>query len=58
MTYPLEDILFVTLCAVIADAEGLADIHCYADGHSEWFEKHGYLKDGVPADDTIARIIT
>ena len=58
VTYPLEDILFVTLCAVIAGAEGWADIHCYADGHLEWFQKHGYLKDGVPADDTIARIIS
>ena len=58
VTYPLEDILFVSLCAVIAGAEGWADIHCYADGHLAWFQKHGYLKEGVPADDTIARIIS
>lgn len=57
-TYPLHDILFVTLCGVIAGAQGWADIHFYADGHHEWFKKHGFLTDGVPVDDTIARIIS
>ena len=30
----------------------------YADGHIEWFQQHGYLRDGVPVDDTIARTIS
>ncbi len=58
ITYPLEDILFVTLCGVIAGAEGWSEIRDYADGHLDWFQQHGYLCDGVPVDDTIARTIS
>lgn len=58
VTYPLHDVLFVTLCGVIAGAEGWADIHFYADNHHDWFKRHGFLIDGIPADDTIARIIS
>jgi len=58
VTYPLHDVLFITLCGVIAGAEGWSDIRFYAEGHHEWFKKHGFLLDGVPVDDTIARIIS
>lgn len=58
VTYPLEDILFITLCAVTAGAEGWSDIRDYAEGHQEWFERHGFLRDGIPVDDTIARTIS
>lgn len=58
VTYPLEDILFITLCGVVAGAEGWSEIRDYADGHIDWFQQDGYLRDGVPVDDTIARIIS
>ncbi|MFN3900049.1 MAG: ISAs1 family transposase [Alishewanella aestuarii] len=57
ITYPLSDVLFVTLCGVIAGAEGWSEIHAYAQGHHDWFKEQGFLLDGVPVDDTIARII-
>ncbi|TPE63079.1 ISAs1 family transposase [Shewanella sp. LC2] len=57
ITYPLSDVLFVALCGVIAGAEGWSEIHDYAQGHHEWFKAQGFLLDGVPVDDTIARII-
>jgi len=58
VTYPLEDILFITLCGVVAGAEGWSDIRNDADVHIDWFQQHGYLRDGVPVDDTIARTIS
>lgn len=58
ITYPLEDILFVTLCSVIAGAEGWSDIRDYAEAHLDWFQEHGFLEQGVPVDDTIARTIS
>ncbi|MCK7458004.1 ISAs1 family transposase [Idiomarina aminovorans] len=58
VTYPLEDILFITLCGVVAGAEGWSEIRDYADGHIDWFQQHGYLREGVPVDDTIARTIS
>jgi hypothetical protein len=42
----LLDVLFVTLCGVIAGTEGWTDIHEYADGHHDWFKKQGFLIDG------------
>ena len=57
VTYPLFDILFITLCAVIAGARGWKDIKEYAGGHLDWFQDNGFLLSGVPVDDTIARII-
>ncbi len=58
VTYSLFDILFLTLCAIIAGAEGWSDIEEYAEGHRDWFLRHGFLKEGIPVDDTIARIIS
>ncbi|MBU1393660.1 MAG: ISAs1 family transposase [Gammaproteobacteria bacterium] len=58
VTYPLHDVLFVTLCGVIAGAEGWSEIHDYALGHHNWFKEKGILTEGVPVDDTIARIIS
>ena len=57
VTYPLFDILFTSLCAVIARADGWKDIQEYAEGHLDWFQNNGFLKDGVPVDDTIARTV-
>ncbi|CAH9065828.1 ISAs1 family transposase ISSod22 [Pseudoalteromonas holothuriae] len=50
--------MFVSLCGIIAGAQGWSDIRDYAEGHLEWFQKHGFLVDGVPADDTIARTLS
>ncbi len=51
------DILFITLCGVIAGAEGWSEIFDYAEGHHDGFKQQGFLIDGVPVDDTIACII-
>ncbi len=58
VTYPLFDILFLTLCGVIAGAEGWADIRDYGECHHDWFKQRGILTDGIPVDDTIARTIS
>ena len=58
VTHPLFDILFVSLCAVAAGAEGWQDIEEYAHGYLDWFQEHGFLSNGVPVDDTIARIMS
>lgn len=38
VSYPLFDVLFLTVCAVIADAEGWED---FGDVHLDWFQKKG-----------------
>ena len=58
VTYTLFEVLFGSLCAVIAGATGWFDIREYLLGHHQWFQENGMFKDGIPADDTIARIIS
>jgi predicted transposase YbfD/YdcC len=50
--------MFLTMCAVIAGAEGWADIQEYVEGHLDWFQDNNILLNGVPVDDTIARTIS
>ncbi|EGQ9171312.1 ISAs1 family transposase, partial [Vibrio cholerae] len=58
ITYCLFEVLFGSLCAVIAGAKGWFDIREYILGHHEWFKRNGLFLKGVPVDDTIARIIS
>ena len=58
VTYPLFDVLFGSLCAVIAGAKGWFDIREYIQGHHHWFQKNEMFIDDIPVDDTIARIIS
>lgn len=58
VTYPLFDVLFGTLCAIIAGARGWFEIREYLLGHHDWFREQDLFVAGVPADDTIARIIS
>jgi predicted transposase YbfD/YdcC len=56
--YPLFDVLFGTLCAMIAGAKGWNEIREYVLGHHAWFIKNNLFQSGVPVDDTFARIIS
>lgn len=58
VTYCLFEVLFGSLCAVIAGAKGWFDIREYILGHHDWFKRNGLFVNGIPADDTIARIIS
>jgi predicted transposase YbfD/YdcC len=55
--YPLFDILFGAICAIIAGARGWSDIREYVLGHHDWFLNQHLFEHGVPADDTFARLI-
>ena len=55
--YPLFDVLFLTLCAVIAGCEGWEDIEDFGDAHIAWFQSKGLFPNDIPVHDTIARII-
>lgn len=55
--YPLFDILFGSICAIIAGGQGWTDIREYVLGHHEWFLKQNLFEKGVPVDDTFARLI-
>ena len=58
ISYPLFDVLFLTVCAVIAGAEGWEDIENFGEVHIEWLQKKGLFPNGLPVHDTIARIVS
>lgn len=58
VTYCLFEVLLGSLCAVITSAKGWFDIREYTLGHHDWFKRNDLFLNGIPADDTIARIIS
>jgi predicted transposase YbfD/YdcC len=58
ISYPLFDILFLTICAIIAGADRWEDIEDFAEAHLDWLQSKGMFKIGIPAHDTIARVIS
>jgi predicted transposase YbfD/YdcC len=58
ISYPLFDILFLTVCAIIAGADGWEDIEDFGEAHLGWFQSKGLFKINIPVHDTIARVIS
>jgi len=51
------DILFLTVSAVISGAEGWQDIEDFGHDALDWLRLHRPFENGIPVDDTIARVI-
>jgi predicted transposase YbfD/YdcC len=58
ISYPLFDVLFLTVCAVIAGASGWEDIEDFGEAHLNWLQEKGLFPNGLPVHDTIARLIS
>lgn len=58
IAYPLFDIVFLTVCAVIGGSEGWEDIEDFGQAHCRWFQDKGLFPNGLPVHDTIARVIS
>lgn len=56
--HKLSDILFLTIAAVIGGAEGWEEIEDFGIDHLEWLKTYGDFESGIPAHDTIARVIS
>jgi predicted transposase YbfD/YdcC len=52
----LLDIIVLTICAVIADAEGWEDIESYGHAKLEFLKGFLALPNGIPSHDTIERV--
>ena len=51
------DILFLTVGAVMSGAEGWKDIKQFGDEKLAWLRQYRSLGNGIPVDDTIARVV-
>lgn len=56
-SHDLLDIVFLTVTAVLSGAEGWKDIEDFGRYKLEWMRKYRAFENGIPVDDTIARII-
>jgi predicted transposase YbfD/YdcC len=54
--HELIDVLFITICAVIAGAEDFVTIADFGRAKREWFSQRLDLPNGIPSHDTFARV--
>ena len=55
--HDLLDILFLTVSAVMSGAEGWKDIKEFGDEKLVWLRQYRPFANGIPVDDTIARVV-
>lgn len=56
--HKLEDIIVITICAVISSAESWDEIRQYGEAKKTWFESFLELPHGIPSHDTFNRVIS
>lgn len=56
--HKLSDILLLTICAVISDAEGWKDIEDFGETQLDFMKQYGDFEHGIPVHDTIARVVS
>lgn len=56
--HKLEDILFITICAVLCGCDTWEDIHEFGVIREEWLRQFIELPHGIPSADTIARVFS
>jgi predicted transposase YbfD/YdcC len=54
--HPLLDLIALTLCAVVAGAEGWTDVENYGHAKRDWLETFLDLPHGIPSHDTLGRV--
>lgn len=54
--HKLIDIIIISICGVIAGANGFETIEVFADMHQEWLKKFLELPHGIPSHDTFERV--
>ena len=54
--HKLLDIVAMTICAVVAGAEGWDDVELFAQCKVQWFRRFLELPNGIPSSDTFARV--
>ena len=56
--HKMEDILAITICAVICGAEGWNEIELFGQSKRQWLETFLELPNGIASHDTFARVIS
>lgn len=57
-TYPLDEILFLGLCATLAGCEGWNDIHFFGENNIDFLKEYLPYKEGIASVSTIFRVLS
>jgi predicted transposase YbfD/YdcC len=55
--HPLGDLIVISVCGVIAGADGPHAIGVWAESNREWLQQHLELPNGIPSHDTLGRLL-
>jgi predicted transposase YbfD/YdcC len=55
--HPLSNILFIAVCGVLSGANSFAGIQEFGCDRRQWFARYLDLSNGIPSDDTFARVL-
>src|SRR6516165_2030027 len=55
--HPLINIVFMAVCGVLSGANSFAAIHEFAIDRRNWFARYLDLTNGIPSEDTFARVL-
>lgn len=56
--HELMDILFLSICAVLCGAEGWEEIENFGTAQLVWLRSYFPFSNGIPKQDTIARVLS
>jgi hypothetical protein len=56
--HKLIDIIVITVCAVIVEAESWVDVESFGQARQEWLQMFLELPNGIPSHDTFGRFFT
>ena len=56
--HSLDSIRFISICAVICEAEGWNEIEDYGNAKINWLKKFLHLPNDIPSHDTFNRVIS
>lgn len=56
--HKLDDIFFITLCAVISGCDSWVAIEKFAKMKQTWFKQYLSLEHGIPSHDTLGRVFS
>lgn len=54
--YPFEEILFLTISAIVSDAKSWEQIRVFAEDQLEWLRKFYPYENGIPSADVLERL--
>jgi predicted transposase YbfD/YdcC len=55
--HPLINIVFIAVCGVLSGANSFAGIQEFGCDRRQWFARYLDLTNGIPSDDTFARVL-